>query len=116
MSDESTLCLACGFCCDGTLFTAVPLTDGDSAQVPHQTRENGSRFIRQPCAALGSGCQCAVYEQRPLACRRYECLLLVALKANEVALGPALQIVEEAKRRQKDPAYLRFHFLGQRRA
>ena len=96
--DVSTLCLACGFCCDGTLFTAVPLGVEESPRLPTTTRANGSRVLLQPCAALNGTC-CTMYEARPLACRRYECLLLIALKAGETSLQPALEIVAEAKRR-----------------
>ncbi len=134
------LCQACALCCDGTLFTLVPLTAEDvvapGTTLTVLTRENGSRALRQPCTALQGTC-CGEYAQRPFACRRYECLLFEALRAGEVSLGGAMEVVQRAKalvadvrpsladarlqasgapEYQKAEAYLAFHFVGQRRA
>jgi hypothetical protein len=103
----------------------------------------GQAFARQPCAAL-QGTTCTFYEQRPVTCRRYRCLLLEAHEAGEVSLGGAIEIVEQvkglrarvaaelgetpggavvelARRTQPPPVTLEalerqvaFHFLGQR--
>lgn len=89
----STLCRACGLCCDGTLFTAVPLTADDRVPAPA-----GATRLPQPCAHLVSRC-CQVYERRPLACRRFDCNLLHALRDGEVTAEGALAIVGEAHRR-----------------
>ena len=115
MSAElESLCRACGLCCDGTLFTRVPLAAGEvvpDAELEVRTTEQGGRYVPQRCAALG-GTVCGVYARRPLACRRYECLLFGALRENEVSLGEALQVVARAKEltgaEQAD--YLTFHF------
>lgn len=95
----SQLCQLCGLCCDGSLFKRVPL--GVTEIVPDiqlrvVTQETGARYVPQRCAALKEvGCQ--VYLQRPLACRRYECLLLSALKEGELSLPEALRVVRKAK-------------------
>jgi Fe-S-cluster containining protein len=117
---QSVLCRACGFCCDGTLFQWVRV-EREAAVAwqclsPHQ-RDDGSWGVRMPCAALGSD-GCRVYPDRPSECRRYECLLYRALSEGELALGAALAIVAEARRRrgrEGEAAYLRFHFVGQKR-
>lgn len=105
------LCRACGLCCDGTLFTRVPL--GPQEAVPEGllgvvTGPQGGRHVPQPCAAL-HGTECGAYAQRPLACRRYECLLLVALRDGEVSLPEALEVVRRARARPEE-TFLRFHF------
>jgi uncharacterized protein len=93
------LCRACGLCCDGTLFTRVPI--GPRELVPEAslavvTNDRGARHFPQRCAALSdTGCQ--VYSQRPLACRRYECPLLGAVRGGEVSLEEGLGIVEKAR-------------------
>ena len=51
------LCLECGLCCDGTLFTHVALTDEEGKRLGL----NG--VIRQPCPQLGEGCRCRVYAE-----------------------------------------------------
>jgi hypothetical protein len=117
------LCQSCGLCCDGSLFTRVPL--GVDEVVPHDalavvTNEKGGRHVPQRCAAL-AGTVCQVYAQRPLACRRYECLLFGALREGEVSLGEAIDVVHRAqalvatarldatKRGERDE-FLTFHF------
>lgn len=101
MSEELTaLCLGCGLCCDGSLFTSVPLAAGEAEAVrrrglPVWERPDGSPALRQPCAAL-AGRRCEVYADRPAACRRYTCMLFAALAEGEVSLAEALGTVEEA--------------------
>ena len=93
------LCQSCGLCCDGSLFNRVPLAVGE--QVPEAklgvvTNERGARHVPQRCRALEGTC-CQVYAARPLACRRYECLLLGALREGEVSLPEALVVVKRAQ-------------------
>jgi uncharacterized protein len=114
-----TLCQACGLCCDGTLFTRVPL--GPAEQVPEArlavvTNDKGGRHVPQRCAAL-AGTVCQVYAERPLACRRYECLLFGAVRSGEVSLEEALSVVAQARAlveqgapREERERYLAFHF------
>lgn len=116
-SDASDLCLRCGICCDGTLFTRVPLTANDV--VPEEAlrvvrTETGARYLPQPCAGL-DGTRCTVYGVRPLACRRFECLLVIALKEGEVSLDDATGVVKRAQEKRATKAadlgeYLSFHF------
>lgn len=96
---RSTLCLACGLCCDGNLFTQVPLRAGEVEPIrrrglPVLERPQGVA-LRQRCGAL-DGCRCDIYEDRPAACRDYRCMLLTALAEDEVSLRDALVIVEQA--------------------
>ena len=117
------LCQSCGLCCDGSLFSRVPL--GVAEQVPEEklavvTNALGGRHVPQRCAAL-SGTACQVYTERPLACRRYECLLFGALRGGEVSLVDALEVVQRAQaivvaaradssRRDERDKFLTFHF------
>lgn len=96
----STLCLACGLCCDGNLFTQVPLAEDEAARLrgrglPVTVRGDGSPALRQRCGALAGRC-CAVYEARPAGCRRFVCMLHSALAADELGLTDALEIVARA--------------------
>lgn len=91
------LCLSCGFCCDGTLFDRVPLQAVELAQLGRSLNVSaGTAHARQPCAAL-EGTACRVYENRPLTCRRFRCLLLEAHEAGEVTLPAAISIVDETR-------------------
>ncbi len=100
------LCLACGLCCDGTLFDGVQLEPGDDAA---QLKELGlpvafsrgrkpvGRFP-QPCAALCADCTCRLYADRPAQCRAFECKLFKQLRGGETALAPALRLVAKTRR------------------
>ncbi len=96
----STLCQRCGLCCDGSLFTHVPLQPGEVEAAKRNAldvvaRADGSPALRQRCAAL-DGARCTAYAERPEACRRYHCLLFSALAEGEVSLPEALGVVDQA--------------------
>jgi Fe-S-cluster containining protein len=99
----STLCQRCGLCCDGNLFTSVPLHQSEVPGMQRlalrvMVREDGTPGFAQRCAALEGSC-CTVYSERPEACRRYRCYLLTALAEGELSLEEGLQVVDEAHAR-----------------
>ena len=123
----STLCLHCGLCCDGTLFTHVPLRRTEieplrALGLPVGTREDGTPVLPQRCAAL-DGRRCTAYDARPEGCRRYHCQLFAALSEGEVSLPEALAVVDGAHalraegeaRRPELEGYLDRHFRGRHR-
>lgn len=96
----STLCQRCALCCDGALFTSVPLAAADVAAVRRRglvvvERDDGAAAVSQPCAALRER-RCTIYADRPRACSDYRCMLHAALEADEVGLDEALAVVDEA--------------------
>jgi hypothetical protein len=102
VSDAGTLCLACGLCCDGTLFGLVRIDDAEAAAARRHglrvvTRDDGTVRLQQPCTAL-EGTACRVYAQRPRTCRQYVCDLANALDGGEVSLSEALVLVEDTTR------------------
>jgi hypothetical protein len=103
VNEAPALCLACGLCCDGTLFRDVELADAaegaalERAGVPvRQTA--GKRRVAQPCAALGADCRCGVYAGRPARCRQFDCALLLAVRAGRTTPAAALRIIGETRR------------------
>jgi hypothetical protein len=124
----STLCLRCGLCCDGTLFTHVPLRRTEVAPLqalglPVKEREDGTPVLPQRCAAL-DGSRCTAYMERPEGCRRYHCNLFSALSEGEVSLDEALAVVDRAhallaasgaERGPEVEDYLDRHFRGRHR-
>ncbi len=124
----STLCLRCGLCCDGTLFTHVPLLRTEVAPLqalglPVKEREDGTPVLPQRCAAL-DGSRCTAYAERPEGCRRYHCNLFSALAEGEVSLDEALAVVDRAhalrastgpERGPELEDYLDRHFRGRNR-
>lgn len=100
-SDATTLCLACGFCCDGTLHTHTVVLAGEVDAVQDlglavDAVQDRPAF-QQPCAMFHRG-SCSIYEQRPHVCRRYECALLKRTLSGEIALEQALRVVDIAQK------------------
>ena len=101
------LCLACGLCCDGTLFDLVKLEQGDDAQklralgLPVSLSRGKTPVARfpQPCSALCEDRTCQVYTERPWQCRTFECQLLKDAKADRVTFAASLTLVKHARRR-----------------
>lgn len=101
------LCLACGLCCDGTLFDLVKLEAGDDAVkmkalgLPVKVSRGKVPVARfpQPCAALCADRTCRLYADRPWQCRVFECRTFKDAKAGKVAFASALRIVKQARRR-----------------
>jgi uncharacterized protein len=95
-----SLCLGCGLCCDGTIFSEVPLKPEDqvaplTAGGIHVLLDNDPHVFKQPCAAH-KNCACTVYADRPYSCRSYQCKLLKRFKGNEVSMDEALRIIRIA--------------------
>jgi hypothetical protein len=96
----STLCQSCGLCCDGSLFSHVPLEPPEVEAVralglPVARIADGSLAMPLPCPALARR-SCSLYGERPLGCRRFGCRLYAALDAGEIGLTAALAVVGEA--------------------
>jgi len=78
--DGGDLCLECGLCCDGTLFSNIVLDVGEEEYVGSLGLEVHVRDDKpsapQPCPAFVDGC-CSLYEVgRPHTCHTYACALL----------------------------------------
>jgi Fe-S-cluster containining protein len=101
------LCVACGLCCDGTLFDLVKLEPGDDAGklkalgLPVSLSRGKTPVARfpQPCSALCEDRTCRVYADRPAQCRSFECLLFKDAKAGRITFAAALPVVKQARRR-----------------
>ncbi len=104
MSDHysaENICIDCGLCCDGTLFTQVPLTDDDDA-APLKALgfvlkdHDGKPIFDQPCAHFSKGC-CQVYEGRPRVCRTYRCTLRQRYDKGEVTAEAAKALINTVR-------------------
>jgi hypothetical protein len=101
------LCLACGLCCDGTLFDLVKLEASDDASklkalgLPVKVSRGATPIARfpQPCAALCKDRTCRLYADRPWQCRVFECGVFKDAKAGRITFAAALRLVKQARRR-----------------
>lgn len=113
-SPSVTLCVACGFCCDGTLFGSTRIDRWEKPELQRLgfrviVRADGEVGFTQPCVALvhepreGERLDvahvCRHYEGRPQTCRLFRCRVLVALEDGELGLDEALAEVAEAHAR-----------------
>ena len=106
MTPSEQLCLACGLCCDGTLFDGVQLERGDDAKrlealglpvVTFKAKNPISRFA-QPCAALCADRTCRLYADRPRQCRIFECKVFKEHKGGHIDHEAALRLVTKTRR------------------
>jgi len=92
--------MACGLCCDGTLFDHVNLTAEDNAAALSSVGiellpDKFPQVLRQRCAAYKNA-SCTIYRNRPHACRSFRCRLLKAYEMSDIPYSEALRIIGEA--------------------
>ncbi|HEX8439593.1 YkgJ family cysteine cluster protein [Archangium sp.] len=97
----SALCQRCGLCCDGNLFSHVPLRPEEVAPARRHGLEvvalvGGSPALRQGCSALRDR-RCTLYAERPQGCRAYDCRLLREVAGGQLPLDEALAVVDRAR-------------------
>jgi Fe-S-cluster containining protein len=103
-TDLARLCQSCALCCDGSLFGRVVLQPGEVKTA----RRNRLRVLRsgkgfeQRCATLetagaGGQCRCAIYAERPLACRQFTCRLYERHRAEGGPIEPRLAAVTRVR-------------------
>lgn len=95
-----SICVGCGMCCDGTLFSRASVTSNDDpvslVSLGFITKgDETDRWFIQPCQAFGDG-HCQVYDQRPQTCRRFRCALLVEHEDNALPAAEALRVIRQA--------------------
>lgn len=101
------LCLECGLCCNGVLFSDVELQPGDdvrrlralSLPVEMKRGARGPRRFPQPCAALCADNCCRIYAERPSRCREFECGVLKEVVADRLEPAAALRLIRQARER-----------------
>ena len=107
MTSGEQLCLACGLCCDGTLFNHVKLGPSDDAKklkalgLPVSVTRSSPPVTHfpQPCAALCADRMCRVYADRPLQCRTFECGVFKDTAAGRIEFAVAMKLVKQARQR-----------------
>ena len=96
----SDLCLACGLCCDGTLFEATALTVREDGRLLAERQavfvsEKGTQRFQQPCPAHERG-RCSIYDERPEVCRDFRCSVLTAVDSGALDEEGARALIHRA--------------------
>jgi hypothetical protein len=98
--DEQSICITCGFCCDGTMFLYANLDPGESGHLPEKIElnrfvMNEKEYFRQPCLYFAD--KCSIYDKkRANICSGYRCQLLRDYSGGRVSLNESLDIIREA--------------------
>lgn len=94
-TDEVSICIGCGLCCDGTVVTHLAVRDESDLGAP--LRGLGVEILvaadppvfELPCPALHAGC-CSIHSlHRPSACAQFECSLSRAYLDGLISLEEA---------------------------
>ncbi len=98
--DASDLCVNCGLCCNGVLYSTVQVEPEEVTRLEvagHAVDQIGKHLqYHQPCHHNDHG-RCTIYATRYLTCRTFRCALLKRFDAGEVDLSKALEAVAQAK-------------------
>lgn len=99
--EENNICIKCGMCCDGTLFSWGKINDGEKLDKDFEIiQHKGKDVFTQPCSYVNN-CVCSIYNsskiQRPLICGNYKCNLLKKYNKQEVSYENAIKIIEITK-------------------
>jgi len=97
--EEQELCVACGFCCDRTLFDIAKIHDGDKLFGHFEENEivhEGRRYFRLPCEYFDT--KCTIYDKaKPKICSKFKCKLLRKAIEGEYTKEDALKIISNTK-------------------
>lgn len=105
----SDLCVACGMCCDGTLFGNVVCSKEEaeymeSLGLSTKKKEGQENYLFiQPCSMHING-SCSIYNdpKKPKTCSGFKCALLKRVIKEEITPEQALVKVERIKKAKKD--------------
>lgn len=96
---NASLCMSCGFCCDGTLFANTPVRDADNIQ-PLKTINatflvfHTRKHFEQPCPAFAQQ-SCKIYTDRPSICREFRCKLLDGYREQKISWREAQEKINQ---------------------
>ena len=95
------LCMNCGLCCSGALFSDAPVAEGEEEKADelgftHFENLAGSTVFSLPCKHL-SGPLCTIFPNRLDVCDSYHCDLTLDVKSEDVSIEDANNAVKSAK-------------------
>ncbi len=97
---EQEICVKCGLCCDGTIFSGVALEKSEKDNLPpefakaYDHNSEKERFL-QPCPAFDQ--KCTIYhKKRAKVCGSFRCQLLIDFSKNKLTRQEADEIVKNA--------------------
>ena len=113
---EQSICITCGFCCDGTLFNRATLQPGEQGTLPQKMEESYFRdgekeFFRLPCQYFDG--KCTIYDQKKAhICSSFRCELLKDFSGEKITQEAALRLVANATRQRTEIRELANKLIG----
>ena len=114
--EEQGVCVTCGLCCDGTLFTTALLHAGEYPDIPEKIRDRYEKkedreYFRLPCPYFCE--KCTIYDQpKPRICSEFRCKLLHKLSEKELSQQSAITAVARANKIREEVYELYFTIFG----
>lgn len=103
VDEDLSICVGCGLCCDGTLFSHLGVIDESDLGMPLQALgvsvivEADPPVFALPCAAF-DGHACSIYAlHRPRACGWFECDVSTAVMAGRMSRAEARAIIDDTR-------------------
>ena len=113
---EQTICITCGFCCDGTLFYNATLQPGEKGTLPSKMEEaylkiGEEEFFRLPCQYFDG--KCTIYDQKKAhICSAFRCELLKDFSGEKISQQSAIRLIENAERQRAEIRELANKIIG----
>src|SRR5262245_57065524 len=97
--DEQDICIACGFCCDHTLFDYAFLKPKEEVSghfAKSRVTINDNDYFSLPCPHFKG--KCTIYDQeKPCVCSTFKCKLLKRFGEGKIDKSNTLKIIYQAK-------------------
>ncbi|MBV6396444.1 MAG: hypothetical protein HFACDABA_02042 [Anaerolineales bacterium] len=101
LTNANQLCVECGLCCTGHLFTHLTLKPGEEAKADFLGLEHSDPAAKIrlvfPCHLWNGNCSIYAHPSKPNICDAYQCGLLKKVTAQQVDLPEALKAVRQIK-------------------
>ena len=99
--EDTSICLGCGLCCDGTLFSHLGVVDESDLGMPLSALgvtvivEADPPVFALPCPAFDGYC-CTIHDlHRPRACGWFECDVSTAVADGSMAWADARRVIDD---------------------
>ncbi|MDW3196063.1 MAG: hypothetical protein R8G66_27070 [Cytophagales bacterium] len=97
-SQQVTLCLSCGLCCNGAIFSVISREAESFEITADELIHNDAQAFRLPCVHhIGNKCSIYNTPDKPHVCTKFKCRLVTQLDAGLTSLEECLIHVKEAQ-------------------
>ncbi len=95
-ANNKNICVNCGLCCDGTLFTFAKIRENEIIDPSFDfnvSDSDGKKGFKLGCCYLKDK-TCTIYDRRPYSiCSRFKCKTLQSFTENKIDYAKAMEII-----------------------